>query len=1015
MKKKYFKKLISIIISFIMIFAIFYSGIKNLVPEPTETSAESAVEHKILYSKTNAPVFYGATKITIDKDVTSEFSVNDSRFRIYATDFEDGDLTPVIKCVSNNVVPNVAGNYEIKYSVKDSHNNETKITVPVLVNDETGEKCVIERTLYTLASDWNIALINVARNRNGDRQNLGIYMPEGSSVKIRVLNSDSNLTLQFLGNYETKESSVSINKNQTEFLEVKNTKNSTDYDSVPFLTSVVQSEGESVNKIYKVEISFDSTVKTLDYYHYKDDEQKFFENWKTSENGFSVVDCQAMQVIVPFSDVDKITKSTNSSAIGSLDETLEYFVKVIDRMDEILGVSINPDSPLNQRVRMKYFVKANGNKTSIGAYYTNNHIGIGSSSAWPVFTYGWGTLHECGHGYQGFLGQGSGAGFNMCLNETGNNVFAHYIQSDKTIYKASGNGVGILKNVENNYNSKRLNGEEIFNNNSGTYTNTNEKLYMIVNMLDSFEGAETYAKLYKYFRKIVYNEGSNVYTIPEIYTKFFAEEYGANIMPYLYSWKLPIGSSVAYMVMQQNLKIYSILGDDVSENSLTKVKDSENISLTYGLVNEEILKKHNLNGSLQLTINSQNFEKLKNHYALFYQNGVLIKSVKITSSTLSIDSLPVGTYEVRLPVDYDYDNDTFVLTIKEGVNQVTYNYVNTTKDYSVRSQKLLILGIHGYAGSIGCSIQLSDSNKKATISYGGGDLGNRGAPWTTTRLDDTYISVKILDNSENVVFEKIVKGNEYFITNGAPENPVLDVDYGYVIKVTTERPNLVRVKAVETDTEVSEYNSTSKELSYKITKSGLKFLNIENFDEEQVLYNATKSRIVKVIDDYKNSATEAELGNKRLNAKRKVEVINAFNALSDDDRNEFLSFIEKIKTGGKPVITSSETVYKIKQNEQLDLYSLIKISDVEDGVIESCSDNVEILTEFNNKIAGDYKVLYKVYDFDGNVTTYEIQIEVVSSNVIMSVVIGVLVVLLMVIGILVAVKTSSKSTRKKVS
>ena len=195
---------IIIAMSIVTVFAV------NSIARNTQTA--SAVEHKILYSEKNAPIFYGATKITIDKNVTENFSIKDSRFRIYARDFEDGDLSSKIECVSNNVNATVVGNYEIKYRVVDSHKNETNITVPVVVLDKQEGECTIERTLYTLASDWNITLIGVGRNRNGDRQNLGIYLPADTTAKIRVIDADSDFVIWNLGNYETKEINFTLNK-----------------------------------------------------------------------------------------------------------------------------------------------------------------------------------------------------------------------------------------------------------------------------------------------------------------------------------------------------------------------------------------------------------------------------------------------------------------------------------------------------------------------------------------------------------------------------------------------------------------------------------------------------------------------------------------------------------------------------------------------------------------------------------------------------------------------------------
>lgn len=73
----------------------------------------------------NAPLFYGTTKITLKKGIIDEFNVLDTRFRIFARDFEDGDLSQKIKH-SGEVKIDEVGEYEIIYTVTDSHNNTNR-------------------------------------------------------------------------------------------------------------------------------------------------------------------------------------------------------------------------------------------------------------------------------------------------------------------------------------------------------------------------------------------------------------------------------------------------------------------------------------------------------------------------------------------------------------------------------------------------------------------------------------------------------------------------------------------------------------------------------------------------------------------------------------------------------------------------------------------------------------------------------------------------------------------------
>ena len=80
----------------------------------------------------NAPLFYGATQITMPVGMMKEFDIDDSRFRLFARDYEDGDLTPQIEC-TGEVDPMTVGDYELRYRVEDSAGETVSLTVPVHV------------------------------------------------------------------------------------------------------------------------------------------------------------------------------------------------------------------------------------------------------------------------------------------------------------------------------------------------------------------------------------------------------------------------------------------------------------------------------------------------------------------------------------------------------------------------------------------------------------------------------------------------------------------------------------------------------------------------------------------------------------------------------------------------------------------------------------------------------------------------------------------------------------------
>ena len=63
------------------------------------------------------PVISGTSQIQVLKD--EAFSAEDILSRVYAMDYEDGDLTQDISIVSNTVNTSEAGSYAVVYEVTD--------------------------------------------------------------------------------------------------------------------------------------------------------------------------------------------------------------------------------------------------------------------------------------------------------------------------------------------------------------------------------------------------------------------------------------------------------------------------------------------------------------------------------------------------------------------------------------------------------------------------------------------------------------------------------------------------------------------------------------------------------------------------------------------------------------------------------------------------------------------------------------------------------------------------------
>ena len=940
-------------IIFVFLSLLLISGIKLAYDEVTYAYNENDTSKKnplSYWSTENAPLFYGATNITLQKGIIDEFDVLDTRFRIFAKDFEDGDLTPNITS-EGTVNVNEVGTYTISYKVSDSHHNETTITVPVTVTEDPDVQIKVERTLYTLPSMWNLDMVGVGRCNSGDRQILGVYLSQGQSIKARIIEADNNIGVAFLANDSALESSASISKNG-EWITLQNTKDGTGYNSVPLITSTVLSrENTDLTKTFKIELEYGSTIPSLNYYHYKDSEQSFRDKWNTTQNNFAVIENEVLTIVVPYSDINKTTNYF-SKGFTSLDQFLEYYKKVVDKMDEYIGLDLNPIELTDQNVRIKYLVKANAHGAG-AAYYAGNHVGINNASVASFFEMNWGGLHEIAHGYQGNLGKGE-----MGLGETANNILGHYIQIDKNIYFHSGDWLGNMTSIEENKNNIRLNAEEY------NSIDVSTRLYYIINLFDTFEGGTTYAKMFQWFRKEVNNKNiANMNANQDLYVRAIADIYHVNIIPYMEAWKLTISPSIKEEVYSKGYPTLNILKDTVTEQSLDKIMTGESLSRKYGLVSNDVLKKYNITGNLTLTINIDDISKLNGKYATLKQGNSVIKQVKITSNQVNITNLPVGSYSLQMPVLSDYNQDYGYVQIKESPNNsYTYEYhAIEKKDYS----NYVSLKLQGIYGTYGYELTFSENYTKGKVHLNGANMGDSA---------ETY--VKIYDETGALIVEEHTKnydGIMYFEDNNKADYE-LTFNPGYVIEVKHRNySNRIKVISTLTGKEISAYKPTEEVTKYIVTANGLRKESMTDEEVQDIAYNQLKEHLIQIIETYKNKVTDDELNNKTINFKEKSEVLSAYNQLKKEDQIPYTELITRIRRGGTPTI---RVVGKLEYvaGETLDLYSIINATDNEDGEIVINKNSTTIYSTIEENKNGIYSVFYEVKDSDGNVATCMLQI-----------------------------------------
>ena len=240
--------------------------------------------------------------------------------------------------------------------------------------------------------------------------------------------------------------------------------------------------------------------------------------------------------------------------------------------------------------------------------------------------------------------------------------------------------------------------------------------------------------------------------------------------------------------------------------------------------------------------------------------------------------------------------------------------------------------------------------------------------------------VKIYDNEGELVTEDVSTGGYFDFNKGTHE---INLQPGYTIEINypIKYANKVVVYNTLTNTKMPEYGALGELTRYTIIENGIIREDMNEEGANDLAYEQLKVILIDIIENYKQNVTEDELNNKFINHKEKATIIDAYNQLRDDDKIPYTTLINSIKRGGIPTITVITETLKYDIGTQIDLYSLIKAVDNEDGPILIDKNNTTIKTKLDVDNSGIYNVTYEVSDSDKNVSTKTIQIEIIDNTI----------------------------------
>ncbi len=245
------------------------------------------------------PIFHGTTKVELP--LGADFDIKHPYYRIFAIDYEDGDLTNQIQVLSNNVDANREGDYAVEYRVTDSDHNTVTLQVPVHVR-ASYTNISYERSLYNLATSENTDRIGFNRGNNHDAQQLGVFVKAGTTVRLQQMNPVAKKRLKMAFYNDDNRTEVvkeDWDTGVTNHYEFTNNGGGNGQDSVLLVYST---RGNTQEDSPILKVTIEDGVKPLTYYHDGDDQDAFFNEWIANDDAFAYIETERTALIMPKGD-----------------------------------------------------------------------------------------------------------------------------------------------------------------------------------------------------------------------------------------------------------------------------------------------------------------------------------------------------------------------------------------------------------------------------------------------------------------------------------------------------------------------------------------------------------------------------------------------------------------------------------------------------------------------------------------------------------------------------------------
>ncbi|MEX0381006.1 bacterial Ig-like domain-containing protein [Leuconostoc sp. MS02] len=269
------------------------------------------------------------------------------------------------------------------------------------------------------------------------------------------------------------------------------------------------------------------------------------------------------------------------------------------------------------------------------------------------------------------------------------------------------------------------------------------------------------------------------------------------------------------------------------------------------------------------------------------------------------------------------------------------------------------------------------TTKDATITVVSNDKPVIAAPDTTYKVGDqidplaNVTGTDTEDKTTDVTVAKIVDPAGNVVTEIPNDKPG---EYTVTYTTTDKDGNTTTKDATITVVSNDKPEITAPDATYKVGDQIDPLANVKGTDTEDKTTDVT---VAKIVDPAGNVVTE-------IPNDKPGEYTVTYTTTDKDGNTTTKNVIITVVSNDKPVIEAPDATYKV--GDQIDPLANVKGTDTEDGTTTVTVSKIvdptgNVISEIPNDKPGEYTVTYTTTDKDGNITTKDAIITVVSNEV----------------------------------